>query len=406
MSIGGSQYRDASVWVDGRRGFRIVQVIASLDGSAAGPSYSVPRLCEALSEYGHSVSLLSGTSQRLQRCSDEAGFEDCRYPFQHASLPLLGKLGIAPGLRESLLLKSAEADIFHSHGLWRLPNIYPSAAARLTGKPLVLSPRGMLAPSALKFSKLSKQLFWAVKQRSEVRAVSAFHATSEQECADIRAQGLNQPIAIIPNGIDVPELELAQRSGPKAPTVVFLGRLHPVKAIDRLISAWHLLGKETDGWQLLIVGPVESDYDRELKTLIAELQLKNVALQGPISGEEKWRLLSDAEVTILPSLSENFGVSVAESLAVGTPVIASRGTPWQGLETNACGWWVDNDPESLAVALVNALRLSATQRKAMGLRGRKWMESDFSWAGVAKNMLEFYDWLRGECDVPWFVKIE
>jgi len=385
----------------------IVQVMASLDGKAAGPSYSVPRLCEALAACGHSVSLLAGTAHADPAGADGAPYEDCRYRFEHTSLPVLGKLGVSSGLRQALLSRAGTADVFHTHGLWRFANVYPAAAARQAGKPLVLSPRGMLAPSALEFSALSKRLFWTAAQRDAVRAVSAFHATSEQEYADIRAYGLTQPVAIIPNGIDLPELApLTPADGPATPTVVFLGRLHPVKAIDRLIRAWHLLGEASLGWQLVIVGPVEVDYDQDLKRLIADLNLSNVALRGPVAGDEKWRLLQGAELTVLPSLSENFGVSVAESLAVGTPVIASRGTPWQGLETHACGWWIDNSPEALAATLSGALQLSAEQRAAMGQRGRDWMQRDFSWDGIASKMAEVYSWLANAGERPEYVRTE
>lgn len=385
----------------------IVQVMASLDGKAAGPSYSVPRLCEALAARGHSVSLLAGTAQADPAGVDGAPYEDCRYRFEHTSIPVLGKLGVSSGLRQALLSRAVSANVFHTHGLWRFANVYPAAAARRAGKPLVLSPRGMLAPSALDFSALSKRLFWTAAQREAVKAVSAFHATSEQEYADIRAYGLDQPVAIIPNGIDLPDL--APRpplAAPTTPAVVFLGRLHPVKAIDRLVKAWSLLGEATQGWQLRIVGPVENGYDRELQGLIATLGLKNVALEGPVAGDEKWRLLQGAELTVLPSLSENFGVSVAESLAVGTPAIASRGTPWQGLADNGCGWWVDNSPETLAATLSGALQLSAEQRATMGQRGRAWMQRDFSWDGIASKMAEVYSWLANAGERPEYVRTE
>lgn len=382
---------------------KIVQVASSLDDEAAGPSYSVPRLCEALAASGHSITLASTTSKSMSDISKERGFERCRYSLRYASVPVLGKLGIAPALRAHLFSRATEVDVFHTHGLWRFANVYPAAAARRAGKPFVLTPRGMLAPSALKFSALSKQIFWIAQQRAALEGVSAFHATSKQEYADIRAYGLGQPVAIIPNGIDLPTFEPASAPNLETPTVLFLGRLHPVKAIDRLIRAWHLLGETQKNWQLVITGPVEADYDKELKQLIMDLKLTNVSLQGPVRGAEKWRLLQSAELTVLPSLSENFGVAVAESLAAGTPVIASRGTPWEDLETNVCGWWVDNHPESLAKTLAEAFQLSQKARAAMGERGRSWMKRDFGWDAIAAKMCGVYSWLLGQQERPEWV---
>lgn len=382
----------------------IVHVMGSIDADAAGPSYSVPRLCRALAELKHAVRLISGTAQRGVLLSRQDGYTDHRYPLGSA-LPGVGKLGLSTALRDGIFTAAATADVLHTHGLWRFANVYPATAARRYSRPLVLSPRGMLAPSALEFSALSKRLFWALRQRNAVCAVSAFHATSDQEYQDIRAYGLEQPVAVIPNGIDIPPtLTSVNRTEGEVPIVLFLGRLHRVKAIDRLVNAWHLLGEAQSHWRLVIVGPAEQAHDQELLALIRSLGLSNVEVRGPVQGDEKWRLLQRAELTVLPSLSENFGVSVAESLAAGTPVIASRGTPWHGLQSHACGWWVDNAPECLAKVIGEALQLSVDERSAMGMRGRVWMEREFSWRGIAIQFVDVYTWLGGG-DLPTCVRM-
>jgi len=383
----------------------IVHVISSLEGEAAGPAYSVPRLCRALGELGHDVALMSLISTgRVQSCR-KPGYLDRRFPIKLGELPGARSLGLSPALKRALIEAAESADILHTHGLWRYANVYPAHAARQRHKSFVLSPRGMLAPSALQFSDRSKRLFWMLSQRRAAQAVDLFHATSEQEYADIRAYGLTQPVAIIPNGIDMPDLSEAPAPSGSQKTVLFLGRLHPVKAIDRLIKAWHLLGEQSSGWRLLIVGPAERGHDEELARLVAELGLANVEIRGAAHGDEKWRLMQVADLSVLPSLSENFGVAAAESLAAGTPVIASRGTPWQGLEEHGCGWWVDNAPEDLARALAAAMSLSSTERTAMGEQGRAWMDRDFSWAGIATEIADCYRWLVNGGAAPGCVRV-
>lgn len=204
----------------------VEQVVGSIEMQSAGPTYSVSRLCGALAHQGHAVRLRSLGVQ--QRSETEAPYRDLRYPWELVNLPVLGKLGRSRPLRRALMDGAGEAHVVHAHGLWRLPNVYSADAARKAAKPFVLSPRGMLAPSALKFSALSKRIFWAMAQGRAVHSVSAFHATSEQEYRNIRAAGLKQPVAVIPNGVDMPEISANENKEANAPCVLFLGRLHPI----------------------------------------------------------------------------------------------------------------------------------------------------------------------------------
>ena len=112
---------------------------------------------------------------------------------------------------------------------------------------------------------------------------------------------------------------------------------------------------------------------------------------GPVEGEAKASLLARAKTVVLPSKSENFGNAVAEALAHGTPVVATRGTPWSELGPRRCGWWVDADEESLASAIRQALVLDEHESTEMGNRGRAWMAASFSWDSVAQKMATFYE---------------
>src|SRR5262249_54878175 len=107
-----------------------------------------------------------------------------------------------------------------------------------------------------------------------------------------------------------------------------------------------------------------------------------------------------ADIFVLPTLNENFGVTVAEALAAGTPVIATKGAPWGALQREGCGWWIDHGVEPLATALATAMLLKRDALQAMGAKARAWMARDFSWDRVAYDMLNIYRWLSSGGETP------
>jgi glycosyltransferase involved in cell wall biosynthesis len=258
----------------------------------------------------------------------------------------------------------------------------------------------MLGDAALKFSAAKKRLFWCLAQGAAARAASCLHATSRQEYEHIRAFGLKIPIAIIPNGIDVPSAVPKPRPRGAGRTVLYLGRLHAKKGLERLLDAWELIEARRPNWQLDIVGPIDSEYAFMLKARIDASVLSRVRLLGPLYGGEKLKAYRGADLFVLPTLNENFGMTVAEALAQGTPVISTKGAPWVGLATHGCGWWVDYGAEPLAAAMDEAMNISWERLSAMGEAGRAWMQRDFDWNAVGLSMRSVYDWLSGQCDRP------
>ncbi|MGA2953504.1 MAG: glycosyltransferase, partial [Caulobacteraceae bacterium] len=153
--------------------------------------------------------------------------------------------------------------------------------------------------------------------------------------ADIRAAGLANPVAVIPNGVDLPSEVAGPRTGPL--TILSLGRIHPKKGLESLVRAWERLEAIWPDWRLRIVGPAELGHDRELAALAGSLGLARLSVEGPLYGGERLEALRGADLFVLPTLSDNFAMTVAEALAAGTPVISTRGAPWAGLEREGCG---------------------------------------------------------------------
>jgi glycosyltransferase involved in cell wall biosynthesis len=288
-----------------------------------------------------------------------------------------------------------------------MPNVNAGRLALRAGKPFIVAPRGMLSPAALAFSRTKKRIVWALLQGDVVRRASCIHATSEQEYDEIRSFGLKNPIVIIPNGIDVPELDSHPTAANDLSRVVLsLGRIHPKKGLDRLVRAWARIEAAHPDWRLRIVGPDELGHAEELVDLAAELKARRVSVEKPVSGDAKFVVYQQADLFVLPSLNENFAITVAEALAVGTPVIATKGAPWHDLAREGCGWWIDHGVEPLSTALANAMVMTREALQAMGTKGRAWMARDFSWDSVAQDMLKVYRWLSLGGEVPSTVRLK
>jgi glycosyltransferase involved in cell wall biosynthesis len=380
---------------------RIAQIVSSVENSSAGTSYVVPRLCRALAEIGQDVDLLSlGGSDSAQRKI----YRDLRFQWRFEGVPLARKLGFSNSMRDHL--RREAYSIYHAHGLWMMPNVYPAAIARSRKRPFLLSPHGMLGEAALEFSHSAKRLFWLLAQGRAARLVDCFHATSAQEYEAIRAFGLGQPVALIPNGIDLPDIEPGHETNDPDSYVLSLGRIHPKKGLDRLIGAWAQIEPEFPGWRLKIVGPDEGGYAAKLSAQAQALGLGKVEILPPSFGEEKHALMRDAELFVLPTLNENFAMTVPESLSLGTPVISTKGAPWEGLVDHRCGWWIDHGEDILAATIREALCLSRSERAAMGMRGRDWVSGSFDWDEIARKKAAVYAWLSLQGDRPEWVVVD
>ena len=294
-------------------------------------------------------------------------------------------------------------NIVHGHGVWRSANLFPLILPRNYKARIVWSPHGMFTDWSWNHHRLVKKPFWKLLQKHALGKVDCFHATAVSEYEEIRRRGFAQPVAIIPIGITTPKIE-CQRE--KKKYIVFLSRLHKKKGLEMLFAAWNQLAQKFDGWELKIAGPLDSPYARGIVNKVFDDKLPRVEFLGEVLGKEKELLLSNAAVFILPSYSENFGIAVAEALAHGVPVITTRETPWEGVEENKCGWWVDATTKSIADAMRIAMTMPMEQLNAMGIRGSKWMKSEYSWVSVAQKMMEVYRWLGDSAPRPEYVKLD
>ncbi len=370
----------------------IIHTVSSTENLSSGITHCVNELSYGLKMLGQQVEILSlGKSEKFS----EKNITEYKFEKNFSNIPLLSKIGFSNCMKKYIL--SSKSNIIHTHGLWMFPNIYRNKNAAF-----VISTHGMLAEGALKFSQKKKKIFHLLFQKSAFADAKLLFATAESEMEDIRKYGLKMPIALVPNGVNIPDIKKINRNS-KIKTLISLGRIHPKKGLDILINSWSRIEPIFNDWQLKIVGPDEVGHKKFLEKLINKLKLRRVFIEDPVYGREKDILLSNCDLFVLPSKSENFALTVAESLAVEVPVIATRDTPWSGLDLNRCGWWIEGSEDALVRTLRKVLSLPDKQIVQMGRRGKKWMQRDFSWELVCCKTIKSYNWITNISDKPSFI---
>ena len=392
---------------------QVCQIVASINENTGGPAHSVTNLATQLTRnsidshlftldyYWHGLQVINGD---FQLHSPQASYiaKYCR--------------GWQPKAKKQLQqLAQTKLNLIHNHGLWMFPNLYARQAAVKNKLPLVISPRGMLESWSLKYSWHKKKLAWLLYEKQNLERATLFHATSIAEMESIRKLGYQQPIALIPNGVNLPDLsnkvnkqtlieQFPNLAGKK--WLLFLSRIHPKKGLDNLLYIWSSIVEQFPDWHLVIAGSDFTGYQEQLESLVSQLQLEpKVTFTRMLSGQIKESAMGNADLFILPSHSENFGIAIAESLSYGVPVITTKETPWQDLLTNDCGWWVEDDRLALKTALIEAMKLPCDRRQEMGEKGKALVKDKYSWDYIGKQMSEVYHWILSSGNIPTCVHL-
>ncbi|MDR0799686.1 MAG: glycosyltransferase [Dysgonamonadaceae bacterium] len=295
------------------------------------------------------------------------------------------------------LLKAFDYQLVHANGLWEYTELITARIARKTRKPYVISPHGMLYPQALAISKFKKQLFLKLFLMKDLNKAAAIHATCMEEMQHLRNLGVKSPIAVIPNPIVYEYKPIISQANTRK-QIGFIGRFHPIKNIDNLIDAFKKVNHPRHS--LILIGSGPPDYENFLKEKAAG---SNILFPGFLDKKAKENIFNSLSYVVLPSHSENFGMAVTEALLHGIPVIASKGTPWEDLNTHKCGWWIDNDVDTLAETIQKAIETPERSRIAMGKRGQVLVRKNYSVEVVAKKMIRLYEWILNGGEKPEFV---
>lgn len=375
---------------------KALQTITSMNASAGGPSTCTFDLLKAMNQHRGGVDLLTvgaadtlGASQPWMKLvpSDE-----------------ISPLAYSHNAKKWLQEHGVDYDLFHANALWKYLNHATCSFARKADKPYVITPHGMLYPEAMNRSSWKK---WIARQLwfdRDILSANCLHATSRKEMEHIRAFGYQGPVAILPNPVPIPSgiRELLQ-STQRQRRIGYLGRLHPYKRPDALIEAFALSHAEAEGYELVLMGTGDYGYVNDLHKLVDKFHLKNVHFLGQIEGARKYEELAKLKALCVPSISENFGMSIAESLICHTPVICTNTAPWEDLNTASCGWWIDNSVESLAQCISEVLSLEEHQLQEMGQNGYALVSRKYSDIEVSAKMWSLYDWLLSGGPKPAYI---
>lgn len=299
------------------------------------------------------------------------------------------------------LTKIKDVDVYHIQGVWLYPGYITARYACEQGRPYLITLHGALYPEALAHSSLKKKISLCLYQRRQLQQAACIHATCMEEMEYYRALGFTNPVAVVSY-----PMECEKRAEPmyskEVKRIGYLGRVHPRKRVERLIEIWYRLNEPGE---LLIMGDGDPVYMKFLKKEVERLNLKKVRFEGFVTGEKKNRLLASLTCLVVPSDFENCGIVIPEALLQEIPVIASTGSPWQDLNTCRCGWWVNNDVDTLTKSVHEALSLNEEELQAMGTRGRQLIWDKYSVAVVSRQMEQLYAWVAGQEDKPEFVYV-
>lgn len=321
----------------------------------------------------------------------------------HYTKPVLeSRFGFMPHLHSDLRALGSY-DLYHIQGLWLYLNHGVSSFANKQKKPYIVTLRGMLYPQALAHSKCIKQISLLLYQKRDLQNASCIQATCIDEMKYYRQLGFTNPVAVLPNPIDTGgaiEKPIEVKSKFK---IGYLGRIHPRKRIERLIYGFNNLRNKLEDAELIIIGAGNPDYEKFLKAETARLGLNNVKFTGFLTGAEKDKAISSLSILAVPSDFENFGNIVTEALVRGVPVIASKGMPWQELDNFHCGWWINNDQDSINETILKAYEIGVEARSLMGMNGKRLMKENYSVEVLGEKMMRLYEWILGKNNKPDFV---
>jgi glycosyltransferase involved in cell wall biosynthesis len=388
-------------------GLNLLFVTGCLHTEASGTFQSLNQTVDHIHRAGHHT-VVAGT---------KAFFEKRSVPVTDIEVHGFRRYGprslhYAPGFKTWLDGRHERFDLVSLQSVWLYMHKWAADWCGITGTPLMVTPHGNFNPFALGLSGYKKRIATRTFMRGFFGKVDCYQALTEKEYENIRIFGIRKPVCVIGNGIDIPvpgSLPDADDYIPKEllsrRTCLYMGRLAPIKGLDRLLEAWSVAMKGDD-WQLVIAGVGEPEYDRELRRLSKALGCVNVHFVGFVNGVRKSLWLDRCETLILPSHSEAFPMSVLEAMSHAKPVIATAACGLSHMSREGVLTETENSKDALADALQTMSGRSPDENSLMGKKAFDYVVSNYSWGQIVQRLEAVYRWMIHGGDAPEDVRID
>lgn len=384
---------------------RILQIVPSVSLVYGGPSQMVLGLSKALAAEGIEVTLITTNSNGdtdqppldvpIAQPIEQDGYEIIYFPcspFRRYKFSL--------GLLQWLAKNANKYDLAHIHALFSPVSTAAATIARNKQLPYILRPLGTLDPADLQKKKQLKQIYGLLLEKPNLAGAAGIHFTSTEEAKVSERYGTQTKDLVIPLGVDLPSQLPAKQTArqqlgikPDCPIILFMSRIDPKKGLDLLLPALEKLQAAELKFHFVLAGanPQDVDYENKIKQAIQTSTLaQRTTITGFVQGELKIALLQDADLFVLPSYYENFGIAVAEAMAIGTPVVISdRVHIWQDIQSANAGWVTPCEVDKLTQALQTAIE-AKEERKQRGANARQLTQAKYSWKAIAQEVIQAY----------------
>ncbi len=390
------------------RALRILQIVPSISLVYGGPSQMVLGFSQGLAAQGAEVTILTtdangDVDQDPLDVPLNCAIAQDGYQIYYFRCAPFRRYKFSWGLLTWLALNAHEFDIAHIHALFSPVSSLAAAIARAQKLPYVLRPLGTLDPADLQKKRHLKQLYAALLERPNLAGAAALHFTSDQEAKVSERFGVVTRDWVMPLGVVAGDevsaeaiASVRQRFGVSSdrPLILFMSRIDPKKGLDLLLPALEQIHARGSAFHLVLAGanPQDAHYESQIRAQVKASPLADcTTFTGFVSGEAKLALLQAADLFVLPSYYENFGIAVAEAMAAGVPVVISDQVHiWAGIQDSRSGWVVPCAVPALTDAIHEALH-HPDDRRQRGANAQAYAKQHFSWEAIARQMLEAYE---------------
>ena len=382
---------------------KILQIVPSISLVYGGPSQMVLGLSAALAQLGQEVTIITtdsngDTGQAPLDVPLGVPVSQNGYQIYYFPCSPFRRYKFSLDLFTWLANRAKDYDIAHIHALFSPVSSISASIARYHQLPYILRPLGTLDPADLQKKRQLKQIYANFLEKPNLAAAAAVHFTSQQECQIAERFNIKTKDIVIPLGVDFFDPQALPVNGfdlpQNKPIILYMSRLDPKKGLDLLLpSLESLLAKGLDFHFVLAGGnPQDREYENRIKNQIERSILgKNTTITGFVTGEVKNNLLARADLFVLPSYYENFGIAVAEAMAAGIPVVISDQVDLHpAVAAAAAGWVTACQLEDLTNTLATAITHPEI-RQQRGKNAKDLVLNQYSWSAIAEQLLTVYE---------------